>query len=186
MLLAAMRLAAPLAMALAVVDVGGGPERGLVELEVVGVLPVDPQAASMLVLREKHGSALLPMFVSRPEGAALDVRLREGGDGHPRPMELTGQAIAALGGRVQRVELRVRGEALLSALVTLAQGERRTEVEARAPDAVALAMIWRAPILAGPEVLRRAGLTPDEIRRLRQPDREAQDPARGLGREQRL
>jgi bifunctional DNase/RNase len=160
-------------------DAQARPPGPAVEIELVAVLPVDADVASLLVLREKNGAALLPIFVARAEGAALDHRLKQapqggtgsGGDAEPRPTvdpnDLLAKTIAALGGKVTRVEIKMIREAIFRAQVTLQQGDQKLEVEARPSDSVALALAWNAPIFATREVMDKAALSPEDLERMR-------------------
>lgn len=141
----------------------GHPE--LVRLEVVGVLPLDGDSGSLLVLREEERGTLLPIFVGRSEGAAIDQRLRRGPSRRPGPADLLEHAISALGGRVAAIAIEGEQAALFRARVTLLQGERRIELEARPSDSIALAVVARAPIFATRQVLAEAGLTREDLAR---------------------
>lgn len=138
----------------------------LVRLEVVGVLPLESDSGSLLVLRDGERGTLLPIFVGRSEGAALEQRLRRGPSRRPGPADLLEHTISALGGRVAGVAIEGEQAALFRARVTLQQGERRLELEARPSDSVALAVAARAPIFATRQVLAEAGLTRQDLARL--------------------
>src|SRR5574337_1820929 len=88
-----------------------GPSSARVELEMAGVLPMPEGTASILVLREKGASTLLPLIVPG------DVTGRD-----PRGGSLLGQAIEALGARVSEVEIDRAEETRAGARVRLAQG----------------------------------------------------------------
>jgi uncharacterized protein len=166
--------------------VGSSPRAGTpqdpVEMEVLGVVPLESEAASLLVLRQKGGPAVLPIFVGRSEGTAIELRLKQAPSPHPRAADLLQKAIAALGGKVMRVEIQGVKAALFRARVTLQQGDRRLDVEARPSDSVALAMASRAPIFATREVMDEAGLTKEDLDRLRaHPGKSRDGEPDGLG-----
>ena len=130
----------------------------------------------MLVLREKGKDTLLPIVVGRGEADAIEMRLDRREPARPRAQELLKSAIDALGAKVVRVEIRDASEALYRARVHLAQGTQRIELEARPSDSVALALGSSAPIYASRTLLRDAGLTQEDIRRL-DGDEDQQTPA---------
>jgi bifunctional DNase/RNase len=138
----------------------------LIELEVAAVLPLDPEAGTLLVLRQKGAETMLPIFIGRNEGAALDQRLRRGPPRRPGAAELLERTIAALGGRVAHVAIEGEQAAVLRARVTLVQGERRFEIDARPSDSVTLAVGAGAPIFATRQVLSEVGLTRDDLARV--------------------
>jgi uncharacterized protein len=139
----------------------------IVELEVLGVVSLESDAASLLVLRQKNSPMVLPIFVGRSEGAAIRQRLDQAKPTRPVAADLLQRTIDALGGKVVRVEIRGAHAAVFSARVTLQQAERRLDVEARPSDSVALAMSSRAPIYATREVMAEAGLTKEDLERMR-------------------
>lgn len=148
---------------------GRGAGAASVEVEVMGVVPLEAEGASLLVLKEKSGRTLLPIFVGRSEGVAIDLRMKHAPSSRPLAADLLEKTIGALGGRVLRVEIRSVQAALFRARVTLQQGDRRLEVEARPSDSVALAVTARAPIFATRQVMEEAGLTRQDLGRLRRP-----------------
>lgn len=127
-----------------------------VELELAGVLPMPEGAASILVLREKGATTLLPLVI--PGG---DVTGRTDMDGGG----LLGQAIEALGGRISEVEIDRAEETRAGARVRLAQGGRRVELRARPSESVALALAAGVPIVTTRRVLEQAGITPEDLAR---------------------
>lgn len=160
------------------------PARNLVEMEVLGVVAMESEAASVLVLRQKGEQTVLPIFVGRNEGSAIDLRLKGAAATHPHATDLLANAIAALGGKVTRVEILGVQAAIFRARVTLAQGDRRLELEARPSDSVALALAQNAPIFASREVVRDAGLTPSDLDRMRATKQA--DEKQALGQEQKF
>jgi hypothetical protein len=150
-----------------------GPQ-DVVELEVLGVVALESEAASILVLRQKGAQVVLPIHVGREEGAAIDLRLRRAPSSHSHATDLLAGAIAALGGKVTRVEIRSVHAALFRARVLLQQGDRRLELEGRPSDSVALALAERAPIFTARKVMAEAGLVPSDLDRMRPPQAKAQ------------
>ena len=138
----------------------------LVEMEVAGVFELEGGQAGMLVLREKGRETLLPIVVGRGEADAIEMGLDGREPSRPRSQELLKSAIDALGGRVIRVEIRDANEALYRARVHLAQGNHRVELEARPSDSVVLALGASAPIFVSRELVRDAGLTNEDLRRM--------------------
>jgi bifunctional DNase/RNase len=137
-----------------------------VEMEVLGVVPLESDTASLLVLRQKGSPVVLPIFVGRSEGAAIRQRLDKSPPARPLAADLLEKTIDALGGKVVRVEIQGAHAAIFRARVTLQQAERRLEVDARPSDSVALAMSTHAPIFATREVMAEAGLTRDDLERM--------------------
>ncbi|HET7788488.1 MAG TPA: bifunctional nuclease domain-containing protein [Myxococcales bacterium] len=111
----------------------------------------------VLVLEEKHGERLLPVPVSRGEAEQIDSA--RGGRGKLLPA-----ALAALGGRVLSASLDEASGSGVSAHLTLGSGSQKVRVDARAGEAIALALATGAPIVVDPSLLEAAGVHPDELR----------------------
>jgi RNA polymerase sigma factor (sigma-70 family) len=113
----------------------------------------------IVLLRERDGDRVLPIWVGAPEGNALAVHL--GGESMPRPMtaDLMARLLEAAGGRVERVVVNSLREKTFYATVTLAAASGATEVDARPSDALNLAARVEAPIFVAPEVIDEAGLS---------------------------
>ncbi|MFL5264807.1 MAG: bifunctional nuclease family protein [Anaeromyxobacteraceae bacterium] len=161
-------LAVPLLLASAALIAAAphAPAKEGVELEVLGVVPLESESASLLVLRQKGAATVPPIFVGRGEAAAIQRRLAGDAASRPGAADLMERAIGALGGRVVRVEIEGMHAAVFRARVTLEQAQRRVVVDARPSDSVALAMSARAPIFASREVLAEAGLTKEDLERM--------------------
>lgn len=166
----------------AVLTPESGKETGMVEVElqdvVVRALAEDaenelPRLANhnlrVVLLKEKTGERVLPIWIGAFEGDALAVHL--GGETTPRPMtpDLMARVIESLGGRVERVLVTRIEENTFYALVTLAVNGRREELDARPSDALNLAARVGAPIYVERDVMEQAGrpgdLMPDELDR---------------------
>ncbi len=146
----------------------------LVELEVLGVVPLEAEPSSLVVLRQKGGPILLPLCVGRSEGAAIALRLKRSSS-RSHAADLFAKAIAALGGKVARVALEAEQATVFHARVTLQQGERRLDVEARPSDSIALAVASQAPIVVSRQLLKDAGLAQEDLGRLQAPPKRPAD-----------
>lgn len=178
----------PLAVCGALVVVAPAPRAAphpLVELDVAGVVPLDSQEASILVLRQKGGPSLLPILIGMSEGLAIDQKLKKPPARRPEASDLLEHAIGALGAKVVRVEIQGPQAPLFRARVILNQGGRQVEVEGRPSDSVTLALASHAPIFTSPELLADAGLTPSDLARLRTRNGRSDEPP-GLGPQQRF
>jgi uncharacterized protein len=152
------------AVSLAPASAGKGGS-GDVELEVLGVVPLESESASLLILRQKGARTVLPIFVGRAEGAAIELRRKQAPGQRSHGPDLLARTIGALGGKVTRVSIEGAQAAIFSAHVTLQQGDRKVEVEARPSDSVALAIASQAPIFATRTLMAEAGLTEEDLAR---------------------
>ena len=110
----------------------------------------------IVLLREKDGERVLPIWIGRPEGDALALEL--GGEATPRPMtaDLMAKLLEAAGARVERVEVNSLREETFYGTIVLATGGGEQEVDARPSDALNLAARVKAPILVDDAVMEHA------------------------------
>ena len=113
----------------------------------------------VVLLREREGSRVLPIWIGAAEGDSLALHL--GGESLPRPLtsDLTARLLEAVGARVDRVEINRLSEKTFYATVRL----RDSEVDARPSDALNLAVRVGAPIFAAEAVLDEAALPGDAL-----------------------
>lgn len=135
-------------------------ERVLVELEVIDVVPMEEGPA--VLLSPKNEKVVVPVFVGDFEANAIKLKLAR--QQPPRPMthDLLDTTIKALGGKVTRVVIDdLKGGTFLGKL-SLEQGGKLIELDARPSDCIALALRAGAPIFAAKSVVDEAGLRPPE------------------------
>ena len=113
----------------------------------------------IVLLQEKNGERMLPIWVGAPDGDALALHL--GGEKVPRPLtaDLMARLLEATGGRVERVAVSSLVEKTFYAVVRVIVDARAEEVDARPSDAINLAVRVEAPIFVDEEVLASEALT---------------------------
>jgi RNA polymerase sigma factor (sigma-70 family) len=112
----------------------------------------------VVLLKEKEGARVLPIWVGPPEGDALALQL--GGESMPRPMtaDLMARVVEATGARIERVAVISLREKTFYATITLAVDGSTRDVDARPSDALNLAVRVGAPIFVEPEVMDESGI----------------------------
>ena len=137
---------------------------------VVRMLPVADEAPKLanerlriVLLREKDGTRVLPIWVGSAEGDALALQI--GGDSFERPLtsDLMVRLLEAVGARVERVTITSLRETTFYALVSIASGGEAHDVDARPSDALNLAARVGAPIFVEEQVLAEAGIAADDV-----------------------
>jgi RNA polymerase sigma factor (sigma-70 family) len=110
----------------------------------------------IVLLREKDGDRVLPIWIGRPEGDALALEL--GGEATPRPMtaDLMAKLLEAAGAQVERVVVNSLREDTFYGTIVLVTGTGKREVDARPSDALNLAARVGAPILVDEAVMEHA------------------------------
>lgn len=131
----------------------------LVELEVLGVRRQPPLDQVVVLLLDLEGRRLLPIVVGVAEGSSIAAA--QAGVTPPRPMthDLLVAALGAAGVRVLRAEVVALVDGVFHATLVLDNGRR---VDARASDAIAVAVRTASPVLCASEVLEESGLEVEE------------------------
>ena len=151
----------------------------MVEMEVLGVLPLDGGQSSLLVLAQKDGQALLAPVIGQPEANAIEMALMRATVPRPMTHDLLDKVIGELGGKVLRVEIDGLRDSTFLATVRVIQGKRALAIDARPSDSVALALRAKAPVFAARRVVEAAGLKRSDLERLRRDPSRLRDAPEG-------
>jgi bifunctional DNase/RNase len=139
-----------------------------VEDVVVRMLPDADQAEQpadhlrVVLLREKQGGRVLPIWIGAPEGNALALQL--GDESTPRPLtaDLIPRLLEAAGARVERVTVTSLKDKTFYSVITLAGATGVQDIDARPSDALNLAARVGAPIFVEDDVLAEAAVAADD------------------------
>mgnify|MGYP000615062634 CR=1 FL=1 len=112
----------------------------------------------VLVLLDKVGRRILPLWISPVEGGAILRRLYERHLSRPQTHDLMSSLLQAVGATVQEVRVEALRQSVFLAVIKLSAGDVEHEVDARPSDAIALALRVGCPIYAAQEVLESAGV----------------------------
>lgn len=126
-----------------------------VPVTVVGVRSSQDDDALLLLLHEPERDLVVPIVIGRPEAAA--IASAQAGLTPPRPMthDLLVALLAAAGASVSAVRVAALRGSTFHAHVVLADGQ---VVDARASDAIAIAVRLHCPVQCATDVLTAAGL----------------------------
>lgn len=127
-----------------------------VEMVVTG-LAIDPvNNAPIVILREKDGERIVPIWIGVVEASAIAFELEEVKLARPMTHDLLRGTIEALGGKVERVVVVDLRDNTYFAVVVIAKDGHTIEIDSRPSDAIALALRAGAPVLCDGEVVDRA------------------------------
>jgi RNA polymerase sigma factor (sigma-70 family) len=117
----------------------------------------------IIVLAEREGDRLLPIWIGSPEGDALALRLS--GNETPRPMtfDLMAELLRTAGARVERVNVTALREQTFYATIAVAVDGQTEDVDARPSDAINLAVRVGASIFVDDGVLADQAVTRDAL-----------------------
>jgi len=124
-----------------------------VEMTVAG-LTIDPaNNTPIVVLRERDGERMVPIWIGVVEASAIAFELENVKLTRPMTHDLLRNTVEQLGGHVERVVVSELRDNTYFALLAIRQGERTLEIDARPSDAIALALRAKAPILCDEQVI---------------------------------
>jgi bifunctional DNase/RNase len=107
----------------------------------------------VVILREKGGNRLLPIWIGQPEAESIAMEIN--GVRPPRPLthDLCKRLITGLGGSLRRVQITKVKENTYFAELHIQKGEEVVQVDARPSDSIAVALRLSAPIYAQDSLL---------------------------------
>ena len=109
----------------------------------------------VVILREKAGSRLLPIWIGKPEAESILVQMNDLKRDRPLTHDLCKSLITGLGGTLRRVNITRVEKNTYFAEMQLDGAKGLVAVDARPSDSIAIALRLAAPIFA-PEVLLSA------------------------------
>jgi RNA polymerase sigma factor (sigma-70 family) len=133
----------------------------------------------IVLLREKGGERVLPIWIGAAEGDALALVL--GGGSVPRPLsaDLMARLLEASGASVERVTISSLRDQTFYSTIALAAGGSTHELDARPSDALNLAVRVGAPIEVEESILESSGIRADEVLGKLEEDSPFQDEPEG-------
>lgn len=127
-------------------------------------LPVPPPSMHrVVVLKEKNGERLLPIWIGPHEADMISLQLA--GNSAPRPMtyELAARLLEAAHATIERVAISKLHDQVFYATVWVRSGDSVQELDARPSDALNLALRTQASIFVAPEVMDSQAVLPDKL-----------------------
>lgn len=143
--------------------VGEAEDNNLVPVTVRGVISQPGMDAPAVVLATEDGKRLLPIFIGHAEALAILRNLNQ--VELPRPMthDLMLAVMQHLGGKVDRVIVtRLDQGTFYADLVIGMPEDKKTVLDARPSDSIALAVKAEADIFVARKVLDEVGYTPED------------------------
>jgi bifunctional DNase/RNase len=110
----------------------------------------------VVILREKDGTRVLPIWIGPAEASAIAMELQ--GIKPPRPMthDLLKTVITGLGASVRRILISALKDKTYFAELWLAREDHLFQLDARPSDSIALALRVNAPIFTETDLLEEA------------------------------
>lgn len=111
----------------------------------------------VVILREKDGTRVLPIWIGPAEASAIAMELQ--GIRPPRPMthDLLKSVISGLGASIQRIVISALKDKTYFAELWLTRDDHVFQLDARPSDSIALALRASATIFTDPDLLEEGG-----------------------------
>ena len=109
----------------------------------------------VVILQEKGGSRLLPIWIGQPEAESIVMHMNHVKRERPLTHDLCRSLVLGLGGTLRRVQITKVQQRTYFAELHLSGSSGPVQIDARPSDSIAIALRLRAPIFA-PESLLAA------------------------------
>ena len=134
-----------------------------IEMQVTG-LTIDPvNNAPIVILREKDGGRILPIWIGVIEASAIAFELEQVKLTRPMTHDLLRSCIESLGGRVERIQIVDLRDNTYFAMLLISRDGHTIEIDARPSDAIALALRFEAPIYVEEKVIEKSLQVDDQV-----------------------
>jgi bifunctional DNase/RNase len=121
---------------------------------VVARLGLDSATNSyVLVLQEKGGDRLLPIWIGQPEAESIVMQMHNLKRVRPLTHDLCKSLIQGLGGQLRRVQITRVEKNTYYAELHIQRGDAVVQIDARPSDSIAIALRLAAPIFASEALL---------------------------------
>ncbi|MDQ3244034.1 MAG: bifunctional nuclease family protein [Gemmatimonadota bacterium] len=125
----------------------------LVEVEVMRLGLDRSNNSYVVILREKNGERLLPIWIGQPEAESIVVEMSKLRRERPLTHDLCKTLITGLGGTLRRIQItRVENRTYFAEL-HIRRDEQMINIDARPSDSIAIALRFSAPIFAQESLL---------------------------------
>ncbi|HEX6051124.1 MAG TPA: bifunctional nuclease family protein, partial [Gemmatimonadaceae bacterium] len=123
-------------------------DRVMVEVTVAR-LGLDSSTNSyVVILQEKGGSRLLPIWIGQPEAESIAMHINSIKRERPMTHDLCKNLIVGLGGQLRRVQITKVQKSTYFAELHIMRGDLLVQIDARPSDSIAVALRFPAPIYA--------------------------------------
>lgn len=130
----------------------------LIQVELYQVVISETSDTQVVVLKEKNGERIFPIFIGMFEALAINRKLNKVEIPRPLTHDLIENVIAKMGGKLERIVINDLRDNTFFALLEIRRGGEVVEIDSRPSDALALSVPNQVPIFVEENVLRKAGV----------------------------
>jgi bifunctional DNase/RNase len=123
----------------------------------VGTVALDQRNAPVVILEEKDGPRVLPIWIGTAEASSIASQINDHPPPRPNFHDMARRVIQRLDAEVERVVVTELRRGTYYALLWLRADGRLIEIDVRPSDGIALALRAEAPILVRASVFEEAG-----------------------------
>lgn len=116
----------------------------------------------VIILQEKGGRRLLPIWIGQPEAESIALQLSNIRRERPLTHDLCKSIVLGLGGVLRRVQITKVEKSTYYAELHMARGDSLVRIDARPSDSIAIALRLAAPIYADEALLTAVAADEDE------------------------
>lgn len=125
----------------------------MIEVNIERVVSDKVSDAFVVLLREKDGQRVLPIWIRRLEAESIAAAVQQVKPRRPLTHDLCKSIIGAMGGKLQAVHITMMQSDTYYAELLIAQPDGVLHVDSRPSDAMAIAVRMSAPILVQESLL---------------------------------
>ncbi|MBA3656562.1 MAG: bifunctional nuclease family protein [Gemmatimonadaceae bacterium] len=107
----------------------------------------------VVILQEKDGDRLLPIWIGQPEAESIVIEMNNVKRARPLTHDLCKSLITGLGGSLQKIQITKVEDRTYFAELHISSSDRIVHVDARPSDSIAIALRCEAPIFAQDSLL---------------------------------
>lgn len=142
----------------------------MVEMNIIGVRVELPTNQPLILLKEKNGERVLPIWIGVSEAVAIALKLQDVKTARPMTHDLIKSMLDELDIKTKKVVITEIVNGTFYATITLSS-KKSHEISSRPSDAIALAVRTNMPVYAEEKVLDEASIilesVDDEVKRFR-------------------
>lgn len=132
---------------------------GFIEMEVKGVRLDLIGQSPVVILSDKEGKKLFPIWIGFPEASAIDKELRHLTSTRPMTHDLLHSILGQVQVKLKEVKVVDLKDNTYYATLSLISNKNLIEVDARPSDAIILALKSKCPIYVSAKILEQKGVT---------------------------
>ena len=130
---------------------------GVVEVEVYEILLDESVKAPVVVLREKNGDRILPIWIGQAEAISIAYAMEEIGTERPLTHDLIKLIIDGFGAKLEKVVINDLRDNTYFARLIFKMDSTIISIDARPSDSIAIALRTKSPIYVSEKVLKEGG-----------------------------